>query len=66
MRKGNIKKNVGDLMAIPVGYPFEIMGADIIGPLPVSNNGHRYILTFTDHFTKWVEAFALKKKKLMN
>ena len=30
-----------------------------MGPLPVSERGHQYILVVTDVFTKWVEAFPL-------
>ena len=38
------------------------MGADIVGPLPISNNSNRYLLVFTDHFTKYAEVFAIKKQ----
>ena len=31
-----------------------------MGPLPVSESGHQYILVVTDVFTKWVEAFPLR------
>ena len=40
--------------------PFEILSWDIMGPLPISSQGNKYILVVTDIFTKWVEAFALK------
>ena len=32
---------------------------DIMGPLPCTAPGYRYILVATDLFTKWVEAFLL-------
>ena len=40
--------------------PFEVLSWDIMGPLPISSQGNKYILVVTDIFTKWVEAFALK------
>lgn len=35
------------------------MGIDIVGPLPVTNDGNEYILTLCDYFTTWVEAYAV-------
>ena len=32
---------------------------DIVGPLPRTQRGNRYILTVVDHFTKHVQAYAL-------
>jgi transposase InsO family protein len=32
---------------------------DVIGPLPETRKKNRYIITFTDHFSKWVEAEAI-------
>lgn len=39
--------------------PFEKVFLDIVGPLPVSYNGNRYILTFQDDLTKYSEAFPI-------
>lgn len=33
---------------------------DVLGPLPTSSHGNRYLLVLTDCFTMWVEAFPLK------
>ena len=42
--------------------PFEKWGIDIIGEIkPNSSLQHKYILTATDYFTRWVEAIPLRK-----
>ena len=33
---------------------------DILGPLPETPRGNRYILVIGDYFTKWKEAIPLK------
>jgi len=50
----------GTLSGIHVGEPFEMIALDIVGPLPTSKNGNKYILVFSDYLTKYPEAFALK------
>ena len=40
-------------------YTGERVAMDIIGPLPKTVRGNRYILTVVDHFTKHVEPYAL-------
>jgi hypothetical protein len=34
----------------------DMIGIDVIGPLPKSTNNNRYILVIGDHFTRWMEA----------
>ena len=42
--------------------PFEQQGIDIIGEIePNSSLQHKYILTTTNYFTRWVEAIPLCK-----
>ena len=49
------------LKPIPVmGLPFRKIGMDIVGPLPRSKKGNRYILTVVDYATRYPEAFPLK------
>jgi hypothetical protein len=33
-----------------------------LGPLPTTLEGFKYVLTFTDYFTKFVDFFPLKEK----
>ena len=37
----------------------DIVAADILSGLPVTDDGLHYILVITDYFTKWACAFAL-------
>ncbi|GBM55011.1 Retrovirus-related Pol polyprotein from transposon 412 [Araneus ventricosus] len=35
------------------------MALDILGPLPVTTNGNRYVLVLMDYFTKWQEEIPI-------
>ena len=43
-----------------VGQPFDQIGIDVIGPLTVTEDGNRYIITAMDYLTKCLEARAVK------
>ena len=51
------------LGTITAGYPMQIVAADLLGPLPESENGNSYILVVADYFTRWMEAFALPNQE---
>ena len=36
---------------------------DIVGPLPTSKSGNKYILVISDYFTKWAEAFGIPNQE---
>ena len=42
-----------------VGAPMDRLVTDILGPLPISEQGNRYILLVGDQFSKWMEAYAI-------
>ena len=42
-----------------VGESMERIMMDILGPLPLSNQGNKYILVIADWFTKWTECVAI-------
>ena len=37
---------------------------DVVGPLPRSDKGNRYVLSAIDYFTKWPEAYALPDQEV--
>ncbi len=59
MRKGYPSHQLGESYTFTVSKPFEVVGMDILGPFPKTQNNNRYILVFTDYLTKWVEAIAI-------
>jgi hypothetical protein len=59
----NHQDEIGYINSIPVLEPWHTIGMDIVGPLPTSNRGNKYILTMMDYLTKWPEAFAIPDQK---
>ena len=57
-RRGKPKKHE-PLHSIKVKEPFELIGIDCVGPLPITSKGNRHIIVLTDYFTKWPEAKAV-------
>ena len=41
------------------GFPMERKAIDILGELPITERGNRYILVIGDYFTKWTECHAM-------
>jgi len=39
--------------------PFQVVSLDIKGPYLATPRKNRYLLTFIDHFTRYVKAFAI-------
>ena len=42
--------------------PMEMTAMDILGPFKETIDGNKYILVFSDYFTRWPEAFAIKNQ----
>jgi hypothetical protein len=62
--KNPTRNNVAPMqkMDITVG-PWERVGVDLLGPLPITQSKNQYIIVFTDYFTRWVEAVAIPNKE---
>jgi transposase InsO family protein len=56
-------KNRGEMKIYNVGMPLERVCVDILGPLPRSAKGNKYLLVITDCFTKWVEAIPMRNQE---
>ena len=58
-RKGPPGRSHAALQQSLVGAPMERVAVDVVGPLPRSDGGNRFVLTAIDYFTKWPEAYAI-------
>jgi hypothetical protein len=57
VKKGSIPNQRGLLVSHVTGYPFQKISMDFVDPLPRSKKGNEYMLTVSDCFTRWLEAF---------
>ena len=58
-RKSPARKRKAKLQTELSSHPFQRVAMDILGPLPQSVRGSKYILVIGDYFTKWMESFAI-------
>jgi len=62
-KNGLSGKGKSPLQIYNIGTPFEKVQMDILGLLPISSSGNRYLLVVVDCFTKWVDAFPLSNPR---
>lgn len=52
--------HIAPLKPIIVTRPLQLVGIDVVGPLPVSKNSNKYIIIGIDYFSKWIAVSATK------
>ena len=62
-RKNPPGKSRAPLRSYLVVAPMERIQIDVMGPLPQTHRGNKYILVVCDCFTKWTEAYALPNQE---
>ena len=58
-KKGPPCAHKAPLQVYNVEAPLERMAVDVVGPLPATCQGNRYIMVAMDYFTKWPDADPL-------
>jgi transposase InsO family protein len=56
-------RNKAPLGEALVAHEFlDVVSLDVVGPLPVTERGNKYLLTFVDHFTRFCEAIPIARQ----
>ena len=55
-----LRKDLNRLSLFPATRPLESLAIDILGPLPKTNAGKRFLQVITDRFTKLAQVVALR------
>ena len=57
--KSKLRKKVGKLKLFPARKFNEFVSCDLVGPLPVTSSGNRYLLTMMDRFSRYAKVIPI-------
>ena len=60
-RKSTIPKSCAPLQLQLADQRMQRVAMDILGPLPETDHGNKYILVIGDYFTKWKESITVAR-----
>ena len=60
-RKGKPPPKRTPLTQLPTGAPFDRIGMDILDTHKTTAKGHRYVLVISDYFSKYTDAYPLRR-----
>ncbi|MCP4119584.1 MAG: hypothetical protein GY737_30120, partial [Desulfobacteraceae bacterium] len=49
----------GKFIPIRAKRPFDLLAVDVVGPLPPSVGGYRYLLTVLDHYSRYIQVYPM-------
>ena len=56
----SLRKHASLLKLFPAETPLDFVAIDILGPLPRTSKGHRFLLVITDRYSKLVKTVPLR------
>lgn len=60
LHKPECRRPPGKLEQTIVSRPWEMLGVDLMGPLPRSSASNVHLVVFVDYYSRWVELFPLR------
>jgi hypothetical protein len=56
-----MRSGIEEIKSIPICNLFYHVVLEIVGPLPETTNGNKYVFVAIDHYSKWCEARLVKE-----
>eukprot|EP00731_Ephydatia_muelleri_P021198 Em0013g925a len=63
LQEDSCSERKAPLQSLRAGYPMQIVCVDIMGPLPETEDGCKYVLVASDCFTRWVEVYGIPNQE---